>query len=69
MPYGLILISMDGSILFIGNEAVPEGGSAFYFPSELYHNQRDGTFKEVSASANLQINAFVKGKHRRRYQQ
>ncbi len=53
---------LDGWLdLFIGNEAVPEGGSSFYFPSELYHNQRDGTFKEVSASANLQINAFVKG--------
>ncbi|MDZ4746966.1 MAG: CRTAC1 family protein [Saprospiraceae bacterium] len=53
---------LDGWLdLFIGNEAVPEGGSAFYFPSELYHNQRDGTFKEVSAAANLQINAFVKG--------
>lgn len=47
--------------LFIGNEAVPDGGPDFYFPSELYHNQGDGTFKEVSAQANLQIVAFVKG--------
>jgi hypothetical protein len=53
---------LDGWLdLFIGNESIPENGSAFNFPSELYHNQRDGTFKEVSATANLQINAFVKG--------
>lgn len=53
---------LDGWLdLFIGNEAIPDAGNEFYFPSELYHNQRDGTFKEVSASANLQINAFVKG--------
>jgi len=38
---------LDGWLdLFIGNEAVPEGGSSFYFPSELYHNQRDGPSKK-----------------------
>lgn len=53
---------MDGWLdLFVGNEAVPDGGKDFYFPSELYHNQGDGTFKEVSAGSNLQILAFVKG--------
>ncbi len=53
---------LDGWLdLFIGNESIPENGSAFNFPSELYHNQGDGTFKEVSGAANLQINAFVKG--------
>lgn len=53
---------LDGWLdLFIGNESIPEAGSTFSFPSELYHNQRDGTFKEVSVAANLYINAFVKG--------
>lgn len=53
---------LDGWLdLFIGNESIPENGSAFNFPSELYHNQGDGTFKEISASAGLQINTFVKG--------
>jgi hypothetical protein len=53
---------LDGWVdLFIGNESIPENGADFNFPSELYHNQKDGTFKEVSASAGLQINTFVKG--------
>jgi len=53
---------LDGWLdLFIGNESIPEAGSAFNFPSELYHNQRDGTFKEVSNEAGLVINSFVKG--------
>ncbi|HZV70335.1 MAG TPA: CRTAC1 family protein [Saprospiraceae bacterium] len=47
--------------LFIGNESIPEAGTAFNFPSELYHNQRDGTFKEISKEAGLNINSFVKG--------
>ena len=53
---------LDGWLdLFIGNESIPEAGSAFNFPSELYHNQKDGTFKEVSKEAGLVINSFVKG--------
>jgi hypothetical protein len=47
--------------LFIGNESIPAQGSAFNFPSELYHNQGDGTFREVSQEANLKVNYFVKG--------
>ncbi len=47
--------------LFIGNESIPTGGNAFNFPSELFHNQGDGTFKEVSQAANLKVNYFVKG--------
>jgi hypothetical protein len=53
---------LDGWVdLFIGNESIPENGAAFNFPSELYRNQGDGTFKEISAQAGLQVNAFVKG--------
>jgi hypothetical protein len=53
---------LDGWLdLFIGNESIPENGNAFNFPSELYHNQGDGTFKEISVQAGLQINTFVKG--------
>ncbi|MEO6130658.1 MAG: CRTAC1 family protein [Saprospiraceae bacterium] len=53
---------LDGWLdLFIGNESIPELGSAFNFPSEFYHNQHDGTFKEMAADAGLNINSFVKG--------
>lgn len=53
---------LDGWLdLFIGNESIPEAGAAFNFPSELYHNEHDGTFKEISATAGLMINSFVKG--------
>ena len=47
--------------LFIGNESLPAGGAESNYPSELYHNQHDGTFREVSREANLNINYFVKG--------
>jgi hypothetical protein len=47
--------------LFVGHESIPEAGNAFNFPSQLYHNQRDGTFKEVSTEAGLVVNSFVKG--------
>ena len=53
---------LDGWLdLFIGYESMPEMGPLFNFPSVLYHNQKDGTFKEVSAAAGLNINAFIKG--------
>lgn len=53
---------LDGWLdLFIGNESIPEAGAALNFPSELYHNEHDGTFKEVSNAAGLTINSFVKG--------
>lgn len=53
---------LDGNLdLFIGNESIPEAGPAFNFPSELYHNQGDGTFKEVIAQSGIQVNAFIKG--------
>ncbi len=53
---------LDGWLdLFIGYESMPEMGPLFNFPSVLYHNQKDGTFKEVSAAAGLNLNAFIKG--------
>lgn len=53
---------LDGWLdLFIGNESIAEKGSAFTFPSQLYHNKGDGTFKEIAKQAGLNINSFVKG--------
>lgn len=53
---------LDGWLdLFVGNESIPQAGAAFNFPSALYHNQKDGTFKEISGQAGLSVNAFVKG--------
>jgi hypothetical protein len=53
---------LDGWLdLFIGNESIPNQGPAFNFPSQLYHNQKDGTFREVSREAGLNVNSFVKG--------
>jgi hypothetical protein len=42
--------------LFIGNEATPDDPH----PSELYHNRRDGTFRECSRAVGLHVNEFVK---------
>ncbi|MEO5905970.1 MAG: VCBS repeat-containing protein, partial [Saprospiraceae bacterium] len=53
---------LDGWLdLFIGYESMPEQGPLFTYPSVLYHNQRNGTFKEVSAAAGLNVNTFIKG--------
>ena len=53
---------LDGWLdLFIGNESIPESGPSFNFPAELYHNQRNGAFNEVSRLAGLNVNSFVKG--------
>jgi hypothetical protein len=43
--------------LFVGNESA--GGVSY--PSELYLNNGDGTFREVGARARLDIRAYVKG--------
>jgi tetratricopeptide (TPR) repeat protein len=46
-------IDNDGWVdLFIGNE---DG------PTQLFHNERDGTFKNISRSAGIQNTTFVKG--------
>ncbi|HZV43443.1 MAG TPA: CRTAC1 family protein [Saprospiraceae bacterium] len=53
---------LDGWLdLFVAHESIPQQGSAFTFPSQLYHNERDGTFKEVTQLAGLDVNSFVKG--------
>jgi len=53
---------LDGWLdLFVAHESIPQQGSAFNFPSQLYHNEHDGTFKEVTIPSGLDVNAFVKG--------
>ncbi|WP_046368286.1 FG-GAP-like repeat-containing protein [Flavihumibacter petaseus] len=44
--------------VFIGNETSP-GGKVH--PSELYRNNRNGTFTEIAAKAGCAVTAFVKG--------
>lgn len=49
----------DGWIdLFVGNETRGDQGD---YSSEFYLNNQDGTFKEASAQAGLDVTAFVKG--------
>ena len=45
--------------LFIGNETFLDDGDIH--PSELFHNQGDGTFAEKAASLGLATQGFVKG--------
>lgn len=53
---------LDGWLdLFIGNESIPQSGADFNFPSELYRNNGDGTFTEVSGTSGIHVNAFIKG--------
>jgi len=53
--------NLDGHLdLFIGNEsAAPEGGTSRR--SELWLNNRDGTFTEVSRQVGIDLDEFVKG--------
>ncbi len=52
---------LDGYLdLFIGNESTAAEGR-FSHPSELYRNNGDGTFSEVSRQVGLVLDAFVKG--------
>ena len=46
--------------LFVGNETSRESGVR---PSQLFQNQRDGTFRDVAAEVGLNIRSFVKGAH------
>jgi hypothetical protein len=43
--------------LFVGNETEPGGPE---FPCELFHNERDGTFREVARQAGVDLAGFVK---------
>ena len=45
--------------LFIGRENNPSGGERF--PSQLFHNNRDGTFTEIAAKVGLADQGYVKG--------
>ncbi|NNE35956.1 MAG: CRTAC1 family protein [Rhodothermales bacterium] len=48
----------DGLLdLFVGNEAAPDEPH----PSELFHNNGDGTFTDVAAIVGLDISSYVKG--------
>ncbi len=50
--------NQDGWLdLFVGNESSPK----MVYTSELYLNQQNGTFKEVSAEYGLIIGAYIKG--------
>ena len=53
---------LDGWLdLFVAHESIPQKGAAYNFPSELFHNEHDGTFKEVAQLAGLYVNSYVKG--------
>jgi hypothetical protein len=53
---------LDGYLdLFVGNESYAEMNGGPSHPSQLFHNNRDGTFTEVSAKAGIKLDAFVKG--------
>lgn len=43
--------------LFIGNESVAEA----VHPGEFFHNQKDGTFREIAAEVGLDARDYVKG--------
>jgi hypothetical protein len=47
--------------LFVGNESYAEMGGGPPHPSELYLNNHDGTFTEVSRKVGINLEAFVKG--------
>jgi len=53
--------NLDGYLdLFVGNESsVASGGSSH--PSQLYLNNRNGTFTEVAPRVGIDLDAFVKG--------
>ena len=54
--------NLDGWLdLFVGNESYAELNGGPTHPSELYLNNRDGTFTEISAKVGIRLDAFVKG--------
>ncbi|MEO8623929.1 MAG: CRTAC1 family protein, partial [bacterium] len=53
--------NLDGYLdLFIGNESFAEAGGPSH-PSELYLNNKDGTFREVSRKVGISLSVFAKG--------
>ena len=54
--------NLDGYLdLFIGNESYAEMNGGPTHRSELFLNNRNGTFTEVSAKVGINLSAFVKG--------
>jgi hypothetical protein len=54
-------VDMDGWLdLFVGNEGGRASGTLPH-PSELYLNNRDGTFRNIALPAGLAVDDFVKG--------
>ena len=50
---------LDGHLdLVVGNESFPEDSA---HPVQLFHNQGDGTFKEIGALAGVDVRKYVKG--------
>jgi len=50
----------DGNLdLFVGHENNPEAGE--HFPSQLFHNNGDGTFTDIAKQLGLSEQGFVKG--------
>jgi hypothetical protein len=53
---------LDGWLdLFVGNESYAEMNGGPSHPSQLFRNNRDGTFTESSAKVGITLDAFVKG--------
>lgn len=46
--------------LFVGNESIPDPAQPRHF-CELYHNQGDGTFKEIARLSGVTVRDYVKG--------
>lgn len=54
-------VDLDGHIdLFVGNESCQLPDTCHY-PSQLFKNQGDGTFKDIALEAGLGVDALVKG--------
>jgi hypothetical protein len=54
--------NLDGWLdLFVGNESQSKLNGAPSHRSELYVNNRDGTFTEISAQVGIELDDFVKG--------
>src|SRR5262249_49448718 len=47
--------------LFVGNETQPGLDPDLAVPCELFHNEHDGTFKNVAQKAGVDVVGFVKG--------
>lgn len=54
--------NLDGWLdLFIGNETVVKAPNHEVFPCEFYHNNGDGTFKNIAKTIGMDVVSFCKG--------